>query len=82
MISVTYQDFIEDLQFFGFSDLALKMYNDSIADLQKKRFLPGDVDTVAGFVWHVIEYPEMNILSKVIDTLYIFIRSGYDISSF
>ena len=62
---VKYQDFIEDLQFFGFSDLAMSIYNDTIADLQKKRFLPADIDTVSGYMWHVLEYPEMNIVSKV-----------------
>ena len=64
---VKYQDFIEDLQFFGFSDLAMSIYNDTIADLQKKRVLPADIETVSGYMWHVLEYPEMNIVSKVKD---------------
>ena len=63
---IPYKIFLEELQYFGFGDLAFKIYNDKCAGYQNVQFKEDDMLTTRGYLWHILEYPGMDTVSRLL----------------
>lgn len=75
---VPYKVFIENLQFFGFEELASKLYNEEVAILRPPTYDPKKVLGFKNTLWHILEYPNATKHSRWLNlwtTLVIFIAT-------
>ena len=65
--------FIEDLQFFGFNEQALTIFQESNIGKIKQRKTALEEENnrnrILRFIWNVLEYPESGTLAKVVTSL-------------
>ena len=63
---VPYQRFIEELQYFGFHEVALKIYRKNCINLQNKPCDVRNIQTIRSYIWHALEYPRMDKISRLL----------------
>ena len=64
---VPYRIFIEELQFFGFGEKALKLFIESRGKPRKK-VIHADRNTLLSTIWELLEFPETNKGSRYLTT--------------
>ena len=66
---VTYKVFLEEMQFFGFGEIAQRLYNEKLSGFQKIRIPDSHLETRSGYIYHVLEYPGLNSTSRILSLL-------------
>lgn len=63
---VPYKIFLEELQYFGFGQIAYKIYSDKCAGYQDVNIDEKELVTLRGYLWHILEYPGLDRVSRLL----------------